>query len=383
MQLNTMIARQIVERTMKIIGHSVNVMDEQGLIIGSGDPSRLHQKHEGALLTLTENRIVEIDEATSNSLKGVKPGINLPVVFNNKAIGVVGISGLPSQVRRYGELVKMTAELIVEQAALISQLQWDKRHREELVLQLISESELNEQQLMSIAQRLDLDLEQPRVAAVIKLMPLKADALSLEHLQSMVHLLEYPERDNLVGITSVSRHEIVVLKPITIEHGEWSRQLEQKKLRALLKRVSEQKAFTIKIAYGGYFPSLHGLANSYQTASATLAAGQHQKDVMFFEDHTLPVLLSAMPDDDWRTKQLHEPMMVLAREDNRGTLRKTLIAFFDQNCDLVQTCESLHIHRNTLRYRLQRISEITSLNINKLEDKTQLYLSFLKWQQEI
>lgn len=33
MQLNTMIARQIVERTMKIIGHSVNVMDEQGLII--------------------------------------------------------------------------------------------------------------------------------------------------------------------------------------------------------------------------------------------------------------------------------------------------------------------------------------------------------------
>lgn len=67
----------------------------------------------------------------------------------------------------------------------------DKRHREELLLQLIRESELNDRQLISIAQRLDLDLEQPRVAAIIKLHPNKAETLSLEHLQSMVHLLEY------------------------------------------------------------------------------------------------------------------------------------------------------------------------------------------------
>ncbi|WP_028023062.1 sugar diacid recognition domain-containing protein [Enterovibrio calviensis] len=381
MQLNTMIARQIVERTMKIIGHSVNVMDERGLIIGSGDPSRLHQRHEGALLTLAENRIVEIDEATSNSLKGVKPGINLPVMFNDKAIGVVGISGMPEQVRNYGELVKMTAELIVEQAAFISQMQWDKRHREELVLQLISESELNNQQLLSIARGLDLDLEQPRVAAVVKLLPRDAGTLSLEHLQSMVHMLENPERDNLVGISSVSRHEIVVLKPITTEQGEWSQQPEQKKVKKLLKRISEQKAFHVQIAYGGYFPSLKGLARSYQTASATLAAGQHQGTVLFYEDHTLPVLLSAMPDNDWRTRQLHEPMLTLIQNDTRGTLTKTLSVFFDQNCDLVQTCEKLHIHRNTLRYRLQQINHATSLDINQLEDKTLLYLSFLKWQQ--
>ncbi|POC04893.1 XRE family transcriptional regulator, partial [Vibrio vulnificus] len=47
MKLNETIARQIVERTMKIIPYSVNVMDDQGRIIGSGDPSRLQQKHEG------------------------------------------------------------------------------------------------------------------------------------------------------------------------------------------------------------------------------------------------------------------------------------------------------------------------------------------------
>ncbi|CZF83586.1 Carbohydrate diacid regulator [Grimontia celer] len=382
MQLNSMIARQIVERTMKIIGFSVNVMDEQGLIIGSGDPSRLHQKHEGALLTLAESRVVEINEATSNLLMGVRPGINLPVVFNGKAIGVVGISGDPDKVRSYGELVKMTAELIVEQAALISQMQWDKRHREELLLQLIRESELNDRQLISIAQRLDLDLEQPRVAAVIKLYPHQAESLSLEHLQSMVHMLEHPERDNLVGITSVSRNEIVVLKPISVDNGEWSRKSEQKKVKQLLKRIAEQKAFRAQIAYGGYFPSLKGLAKSYQTAIATLSSGHAEEPVLYFEDHALAVLLSAMPEQDWRTQQLHSLFTTLVDHDARGTLVKTLTAFFEQNCDLVQTCEKLHIHRNTLRYRLQRISEITELDINKLEDKTLLYLSFITWHQK-
>ncbi len=223
MQLNATIARQIVERTMKIIHYSVNVMDEQGRIIGSGDPVRINQRHDGAILAINDNRVVEIDQATANQLKGVKPGINLPIIFHHQVIGVIGISGVPEAVRNYGELVKMTAELIIEQAALMSQIQWDKRHREELVLQLIQGSELNESQLTTIAERLNLDLNQPRIAAIVKVYPTKGEQLSLEHLQRVVHLLEYPERDNLVGIASVSLNEIVVLKPISLEGDDWAK----------------------------------------------------------------------------------------------------------------------------------------------------------------
>ncbi|MEZ6931556.1 sugar diacid recognition domain-containing protein [Aeromonas sp. S16(2024)] len=38
MQLNDTLARQIVSRAMKILSFSVNVMDERGLIIASGNP---------------------------------------------------------------------------------------------------------------------------------------------------------------------------------------------------------------------------------------------------------------------------------------------------------------------------------------------------------
>lgn len=382
MQLNTTIARQIVARTMKIIKHSVNVMDCHGRIIGSGDPQRLNQYHDGAILALNNHHIIEIDQATSQQLQGVKPGINLPIMFQQQAIGVVGISGDPDDVRNYGELVKMTAELIVEQAALMTQVEWHKRHREELVMQLINNDNLDDMQLNTIAERLEIELEQPRIATVIKVLPHDGESFSLENLQHLVHLLEYPERDNLVAISSVSRNEVVVLKPITLTNKGWSRDLEQKRVYKLLKRINKEANYTIKIALGDYFPTIQGLAQSYLTATATMEAAlnhhqQTSQQVFFYQDHILPVLLNKITAEAWRYQQLQAPLEKLKHHDPRGILVKTLTAFFDQNCDLAQTCQVLHIHRNTLRYRLDKIEQQTNLQINKISDITRLYLAII------
>lgn len=377
MQLTESIAKQIVKRTMKIIKYSVNVIDNNGIIISSGDPDRVNYRHEGAVLAITENRIVEIDQATAKQLRGVKPGINLPIIFQHKVIGVVGISGEPTEVRNYGELVKMTAELIIEQSALTTQFQWNKRHREELVLQLIQGSRLNDAQLQSIADSLDLDLSQPRIAAIVKVKSFNGEPLSLEHLQKLVELLEYPERDNLVAIVSVLLNEVVVLKPITLNESGWSRQEEEIRVQKLMQRIAKEEKFTIRIAMGNYFPTLQGLSKSFITAQATLASSINKGNILFYQDNILPVLFHGMKQDTWRYEQLCQPVTQLKKKDSKGTLLKTLTVFFEQNCDVAQTCQNLYIHRNTLRYRLDKIKAETGLDINKIDDKTQLYLAVL------
>ncbi|MCE2572164.1 helix-turn-helix domain-containing protein [Motilimonas eburnea] len=361
---------------MKIIPHSVNVMDSFGCIIGSGDPARLQQKHEGAKLAITERRVVEIDSATAANLKGVKPGINLPIIYLDKVVGVIGVSGEPEQVRQYAELVKMTAELIVEQADLMSQVQWNKRHREELVLQLIDNAPVNVDQMTSVAARLQIDLDKPRIATIFKVIPDKDTAFSLEHLQQLVQLLEYPERDNLVGILSVSNNEVVVLKPIALNASGWSQQAERKRINQLLKRINQLGKFTIKMALGDYFPGLTGLAQSFETARLTLdALSGEQGGVFFYQDHKLPVLLSSLLAEPWKAAQIREPYDLLCHQDPKQVLLRTLIAYFQQDCDLNHTCEALHIHRNTLRYRLDKVEQITSLNINSISGKLHLYLA--------
>ena len=381
MQLTTIIAKQIVERTMKIIKHSVNVMDEYGVIIGSGDQTRLHCRHEGAILAINENRIVEIDNATALQLRGVKAGINLPIIFQNTVIGAVGVSGKICEIQQYGELVKMTAELIIEQAALMTEIQWSKRHKEELVLQLIQPSDLNTQQLNSIAERLELDLQQPRIATIIKVDSFKGENLSLTHLQKLVHLLEYPERDNLVAISSVTLNEVVVLKPITLTENGWNRTYEEKRIRQLFQRISHDEKFTIKIALGDYFPTIEGLAQSYMTAKATMNTANSKNRILFYQDNVLPVLINGLKSDNWRSEQLKLPITKLNAHDSKGVLLKTLHAFFNHNCDSAQTCNALHIHRNTLRYRLDNIQKETGLDINKINEITYLYLATLMHEQ--
>lgn len=376
MQLTESIARQIVERTMNIIPYSVNVMDDKGRIIASGNPARLQQKHEGAVLAINECRVVEISQATAENLKGVKPGVNLPIIYQGHVIGVIGISGVPDEVNHCGQLVKMTAELIVEQAALMSQIQWNKRHREELVMQLVNGAELDDIQLMAIAERLDVDLSLPRVAMIVKVTQANDTSLPLEQLQHLIQFFEHEDYDNLVGIISVSNKEVVILAPYAYVQNEWNREIEHRRVQLLVKKIRRDIKLSVKIAIGEYFPGIDGVSKSFETAQLTMKAVFDKSDRLFFyQDYKLTALMSDLFRGSWKAEQLRQPYDLLKSNDTKGILIRTLEAYFDQNCDIGLTCKSLHVHRNTLRYRLDKIEQITSLNINRLSDIFQLYLA--------
>ena len=67
--------------------------------------------------------------------------MNLPIFFNGEIVGVVGLTGLPEQIRNYGKLVRMAAEMIFQEMILIEEIQWDERLKEELVHQLLQQEE--------------------------------------------------------------------------------------------------------------------------------------------------------------------------------------------------------------------------------------------------
>lgn len=139
--LDTKMAQDIVARTMRIIDTNINVMDARGRIIGSGDRERIGELHEGALLVLSQGRVVDIDDAVARHLHGVRQGINLPLRLEGEIVGVIGLTGEPENLRKYGELVCMTAEMMLEQSRLMHLLAQDSRLREELVMNLIQAEE--------------------------------------------------------------------------------------------------------------------------------------------------------------------------------------------------------------------------------------------------
>lgn len=368
-ELDAQLAEQIVQRTMQIIHYNINVMNKHGRIIASGDTTRVGEKHDGAMLAIAKGENVSLDAPAASSLSGVKPGINLLLNFQEQVVGVIGITGEPAQVEQFGQLVKMAAELIIEQAQAWHSQQWGSRQREEFIVQW-AQGTTEWPVLLDWANRLQIDLALPRVASVIEVR--SAEPLKQQAMREVIELLEYPKRDNLVAMLSLN--EIVVLKP----HQEDIQQ-ERQRIARLLARTDAVQGVDLVIAIGPYFPQPERLFESFRAARQTLTVGKRlrpQARQHFFEELQLPVLLSQI-NDDWQLQALLSPLQSLQAQDKSGLLQKTLHQYIADYPDLGLCASHLHIHRNTLRYRLDKIGQITGCSIDNLESLTRLYIASL------
>lgn len=372
------LAREIVERTMKIIPFNVNVMDARGIIVASGNPDRVGSLHPGAQLALAKQGIVEIDSVATPNLPGARAGINLPLSVRGTISGVVGITGNPDDVRQFGELVRVTAEMILEQALLIGELQHEKRYREEFVFQLANKSGISDAGMTAWAARLKVDLRLPGVFFVLQLakdgLGPESAMMELQGVQSEL-AAHWPELLTAV----ISPGELAMFEAFDVSGSPNARALRARKRleelnAALRKGLKSDASLSMGIALAG----LDGAAASYESAKHTARVGHvrtPEATVFSYYDLSLPVLLAGLG-SGWQAEQLRQPLAKLEASDPKGrVLMKTLMAWFSHNSHPTLTAKAMHIHRNTLDYRLQKISELTGLNLSNTDDRLLLYIA--------
>lgn len=375
--LDTRLAQEIVTRTMRIIPFNVNVMDANGVILASGNAERVGELHAGALLALAKKLTVEIDAAAARKLHGAQPGTNLPLSVGGQVCGAVGLSGAPHEVRQFGELVRLTAEMILEQAALASELQDNSRYREAFVLNLIRNDSAQRPELEGWARRLGLDLERMQLAFLLELQPEPSAAASALHDIQRLQVRLLARRDDALTAT-VGPSEMVLLDSWDPARKGFE-STPQRRLEALAQLVREECELPFTLSMGIALPGLEGAAISYQSARSASRLGRMRnprQQLFSYYGLALPVLLSGL-DSGWQAHQLRMPIARLAGDKSRAMLRATLDTWFAHNENSAATAAALGIHRNTLDYRLRRIGELTGLDLARSEDKLLLYVSAL------
>jgi sugar diacid utilization regulator len=82
------------------------------------------------------------------------------------------------------------------------------------------------------------------------------------------------------------------------------------------------------------------------------------------------LLLGSGSDPDLQTfiEDVTGPLVAYDRE-NDGALVRTLRAFFDADCSQRVAAERLFVHHKTLRYRLERIKQLTGLDLARHDDR--------------
>ncbi len=141
------------------------------------------------------------------------------------------------------------------------------------------------------------------------------------------------------------------------------------------------KGSTLSIGLGRFYAEPAGLTKTYEEAKTALSIGRtlgRTDTVIRFDDvgsYRLLLRVFEQSPDDLRALYT-ETVQPLADYDlkHQAELVKTFETYLSKNMNLNRTAEELYAHRHTVRYRLERVAEITGLSVDRSEDLEKLSL---------
>jgi DNA-binding PucR family transcriptional regulator len=150
---------------------------------------------------------------------------------------------------------------------------------------------------------------------------------------------------------------------------------------SIVKQVSHSfPQLSVRIGVGTAKSNLSDFKISLQQAKQILIFSENykKKHSCFFEDLGLYKLLFKMDIKDLQCIYQETIGLLEAYDVAQGSeLTRDLIGLLEANGNLNQAAEQLFLHRNTLRYRLQKIEEITGRSLALHTDRTTLQVGVM------
>ncbi len=203
-RINVELAQEIADKIMREIPYNVNIMNEKGIIIGSGEPARIGTLHTGAVVAIKSKKMIAI----SQSSEAEKPGVNIPITFQNNIIGVVGISGDPNIVTPLASIVKITVELLINQNYLFTERRIKEQMKGDFLFLWTMRNTPYDAEFISQGKAVEINIMVPRFALVIKGTKLK----KLSILDDEEYTLAHNENTHIYLLKSGKNIDSIVSK---------------------------------------------------------------------------------------------------------------------------------------------------------------------------
>ena len=142
----------------------------------------------------------------------------------------------------------------------------------------------------------------------------------------------------------------------------------------------EYKNLQIRIGVSNSFDNIKDFKETFSNTVNTVKMIEDSNTpikTLFFKDIEIKRLLLA--NENIQLEQFYYKMLspLHSYENNSKTdFLKTLEIYLKSNCNWTESKKLLHIHGNTLTYRLNRISEILNMDIKDYQDRLRLQIAF-------
>jgi carbohydrate diacid regulator len=362
------LAYPIIKKLKKLIDYNINIMNENGIIVASRDRERLHQIHHGAVEVIQTKREIVIYPENADQYLGAKSGVNLPVEYRDTVIGVIGITGHPDDVWKLGQILKVTVEVMIGQMELNNQLQYQNKIVENWVKNFVHPTQVDFEKLTSDAiHYLNIDFEQEVTIFLVKYEDLKAVSTDIE-----VNMRYQQIRDDRMKKIRAAIPNIVfsafIEGSICLIAVHSMKRNSYLFVARLIKDLFPTIKTQIKIGVGNGYRGIAGYRKSYLEANNSLQLLSRfplQENVAHISEWGIKNLINHVSYDI--LKSFHVQCF-LNSEELTHEQKQTIEQLITSNLNMKITAEKLHIHRNTLIYRLDAIAKQTGLDPRNFQD---------------
>jgi sugar diacid utilization regulator len=270
----------------------------------------------------------------------------IPFAYGGNTVGYIVLANEMPNHEEIAPLIRSIAELVMHQSLVLEQIPRQDERLDKFIYDLLNQPQPEWSLLAAEARLFDIELDRPRIAIVIQV----SDPALTTRFQD-------PSGDREIRLT---RYKFGIKKSLNAIYG-------------ILK--SELKLPTT-VGVGNYHPGLEGLRQSYHEAISAIELGAQTWDtdrIYHIDDFGVVAPLLSGVDE----KNIYFSRELLERLGENTEIIQTLEAFFNFDMSLTRTAETLKIHRNTLVYRLDRISETLGLDPRVFDDAVQIKLAIL------
>lgn len=370
MFLNQTTAAEIIKRITPVIDFDLNMIDNKGWILASTNPQRIDTYHEGAHL-LIERSLEELIIDEDWKYDGCRQGVNLPIHFATEIIGVIGITGNPEEVIKYGRIIQKMTEILIREYVDLTQENTAERRR-----YLFLDSFLNGNLSVSLFELETwlkdhgLTLKASFTAAILAYTQPSCHFVSREISAASQDMVKRYIKSNLSGPSLLPIYGdefFIVLSNHSPRH-----------LAALFQTIAESVASLYELpllgCIGDQYQSYLDIPKSFHEALTLFHYLDHQQQGVFFHDTiSLEFTLNQLPVSHKQT--LHRNVFKHCTPTEINAFTSFILDYFACSGSLTTLAGKYFIHKNTVQYKIQRIEKKTGLNPRVMRDLFILYLA--------
>lgn len=302
--------------------------------------------------------------------------VRLPITLDGKTVGIIGVTGEPSELAALGSVIRKMVELMLTE-----------RHRQELsslceasrsnfVEQWLFGRAGNRQSFEDRARLLGIDLNVPRILAVFAPKEHRGaeeggepGAAAKEFIDAEVlrHIRISAGYDSRTLCFSIHRSCLVLFADREIE-------AVRRCATAICNELRNFYGLTVHCGISSVAEDYQQVSGCYREAQAACrtAASGGMGFLTVYNDMSPLCILQSMPRE--LIERLERAVFRGCQEAEKEEMLHTLMCYFRHDGNSAAAAAELYIHPNTFLYRLKKVAAATGLEPRRPKDMALLYL---------